>query len=82
MSNENFEQKLVRIEELLGKMEQGSLNLTEQIAAFKEGITLIKSCEEQIDKAEGVVKKLISSKTLSNSASSVEESFQDFETHN
>lgn len=55
----SFEEKLQKIEDLVQKMEQGNLSLDEQLADFELGVSLIKSCEENLKQAEGKVKKLM-----------------------
>lgn len=45
---ENFE----NIEEILDKLENGSLSLDESFKLYKEGMKLIKQCNAQLDKVE------------------------------
>lgn len=45
---ENFE----NIEEILDKLENGSLSLDESFKLYKEGIKLVKQCNSQLDKVE------------------------------
>lgn len=43
-----FEENLKKLESLVDKMESGELNLDEMIAAFEEGRTLVKTCQEDL----------------------------------
>lgn len=43
-----FEDNLKKLESLVDKMESGELNLDEMIAAFEEGRTLVKTCQEDL----------------------------------
>lgn len=52
--DETFE----RLEEAIGKLEQEDISLEESFRVYKEGMKLIKSCNEKIDKVEKEVLKL------------------------
>lgn len=56
---ESFEQDLTHMEEIVAKMEEGNLKLEENIALFKEGTELSKSCQEKLEKAELLIQKVI-----------------------
>ncbi|MHB8377555.1 MAG: exodeoxyribonuclease VII small subunit [Dehalococcoidia bacterium] len=49
---ESFETLYARLEERVGKLEQGGLPLEEAIALYEEGMTLARRCQEQLDAAE------------------------------
>lgn len=49
----NFEADLRRIEEILAKMEQGSVSLDESMKLFEEAVKLTKGCREYLDKYKG-----------------------------
>lgn len=51
---ENFE----RLEETIGRLEDEELSLEEAFAAYSEGMALLKTCNEQIDRVEKKVLKL------------------------
>jgi exodeoxyribonuclease VII small subunit len=55
---ESFEQLYARLEERVGKLEQGGLSLDEAIAVYEEGMTLARQCQEQLDGAELKITKL------------------------
>lgn len=56
----DFEKKLNRLEEIVGKMEKGDLGLEESLKIFEEGIKLSRQCQTQLSEAELKVKKLVS----------------------
>ena len=55
---ETFETLYARLEERVGKLEQGGLSLEEAIAVYEEGMTLARRCQEQLDAAELKITKL------------------------
>lgn len=55
----SFEEALKRLEEIVSKLESGSATLDESVAAFKEGIDLVKYCSSRLDAAEQSVKQLV-----------------------
>ncbi|MYA18539.1 MAG: exodeoxyribonuclease VII small subunit, partial [Gammaproteobacteria bacterium] len=48
----DFEAALAELEELVGKMEAGSLSLEESLAAFERGIKLTRECQSALRSAE------------------------------
>ena len=52
--DETFE----RLETAIGKLEQEDISLEESFRVYKEGMKLIQSCNEKIDKVEKEVLKL------------------------
>ena len=54
-----FEKKLARLEEIVGKMEKGDLALEESLKLFEEGIKLSRECQTKLTDAEAKVKILI-----------------------
>ena len=56
--DEPFEALYARLEERVGKLEQGGLSLEEAIAVYEEGMTLARRCQEQLDAAELKITKL------------------------
>ncbi len=55
----DFEKKLNRLEEIVGKMETGDLTLEESLKLFEEGVKLSRECNAQLAEAEQKVKLLI-----------------------
>ena len=59
----SFEQSMARLEEIVGKLEQGECGLDESLKLFEEGARLAASCNEMLDKAEQKVELLLSAET-------------------
>ena len=57
--NLTLEEMLGALEQCVEKMEQGELTLEQSFEAFKEGMELVKSCNESIDRVEKEVVKLM-----------------------
>ena len=55
----SFEEAIKKLEQTVMKMEQGDLNLDENIKFFEEGNKLVKFCTEQLNKAEKKVEVLL-----------------------
>jgi exodeoxyribonuclease VII small subunit len=55
-----FEKKLARLEEIVGKMEAGDLPLDDSLKFFEEGVKLSRECNLQLSQAEQKVKVLLS----------------------
>lgn len=56
----DFEKKLNRLEEIVGKMEKGDVSLEESLKFFEEGVKLSRECNTKLTEAELKVKKLMS----------------------
>ena len=54
-----FEQSLVKLEDLVEKMEAGELTLEDSLTTFEEGIRLTRECQQALSQAEQKVKILI-----------------------
>ncbi len=55
----SFEEALKRLEEIVLQLETGGATLDESVAAFKEGVELVKYCSSKLDAAEQSVKHLV-----------------------
>lgn len=55
----SLEEMLSSLEECVNRMETGELTLEQSFEAFKEGIELVKQCNESIDMVEKEVVKLM-----------------------
>lgn len=55
----DFEKKLNRLEEIVGKMESGDLTLEDSLKFFEEGVKLSRECNTQLSQAEQKVKTLL-----------------------
>ncbi len=54
-----FEDNLRRLEEVVGKLEQGDLPLDDAIKLYQEGMRLSKLCSERLGAVESEIKKLV-----------------------
>jgi exodeoxyribonuclease VII small subunit len=54
-----FESSLTRLEDLVGKLEQGDLSLEESLKVFEEGVRLSKNCTKILNDAEKKVEMLM-----------------------
>ncbi len=59
MGEITFAAGLARLEEVVGKLEEGKLTLEEALALFEEGIRLTRTCNEKLEEAEGKIKLLM-----------------------
>lgn len=55
---DTFEQLYAKLEERVGKLEQGGLSLEDSIALYEEGMQLARECQERLDEAELKITKL------------------------
>lgn len=55
---QDFETALAQLEELVVKMESGSLPLEESLAAYRRGVSLTRICQERLAQAEQQVSVL------------------------
>ena len=56
--SQSFENNLTRLEEIVKKLEDGSVPLEESMKLFQEGTALAASCSDLLDKAELEIVKL------------------------
>ena len=59
MKEYTFESAMERLEQIVRALEGGQTNLEESLAAFEEGIGLVKLCTAKLDAAEQRVKILL-----------------------
>lgn len=55
----DFEKRLGRLEQIVGKMEKGDLSLEDSLKMFEEGVKLSRECHMQLNEAEQKVKLLV-----------------------
>jgi exodeoxyribonuclease VII small subunit len=60
-SGMDFEKSLARLEEVVKRLEQPNLALTEAMKLFEEGLQLAQQCQKQLQEAEGRVEILLKS---------------------
>lgn len=59
----NFEQAFDKLEKILEKMNQPSLNLEDSILLFEEADKLVKQCANKIDQAEKRIEVILKNRT-------------------
>ena len=58
VTRDTFEQLYARLDERVGKLEQGGLPLEDAIALYEEGMQLARECQERLDATELKITKL------------------------
>lgn len=53
-----FEESMRKLSDIVAKLEGGEGSLDEMIRLYEEGMTLVKSCERQLDAYEAAITKL------------------------
>ncbi|HZK57968.1 MAG TPA: exodeoxyribonuclease VII small subunit [Clostridia bacterium] len=59
MSNLNFEKALIRLEEIVNKLENEELSLDESLRVFEEGINLYRLCSKELSEAEKKISLIV-----------------------
>jgi exodeoxyribonuclease VII small subunit len=49
---ETYEQKVERLKQIIGKIEDGNTSLDESIRLYEEGAALVRQCEKLLNEAE------------------------------
>lgn len=57
-NNKSLEDNFKNLEELISRMEDPKISLEDSFKCYKEGLTLIKECNDGIDKIEKEIKLL------------------------
>ena len=57
-AKKTFEENMARLEALVAQLERGDAPLSESLALFEEGATLVSQCRKELDSAEQKVVKL------------------------
>ena len=60
----DFETSIKKLEAIVGKLEEGDLDLDTSLKSFEEGVALVKECQKIISEAELKVNKLLDSGEL------------------
>lgn len=55
----SFEQRLRRLEEIVGELESEQIELERALALFEEGVTCLRSATEELGKVEARVQRLV-----------------------
>ena len=58
-AKQSFENAMKRLEEIVATMEDGKTPLDDSLAAFEEGVALVRFCNEKLTQAEQKVRILI-----------------------
>ncbi len=58
-SRQSYEALMARLEEVVDRLEGGNLSLEESLAAFEEGVGLVRAGEARLDEAEKKVELLL-----------------------
>ena len=59
MENLSFEESLEKLEEIVGKLENGDVPLDDAIDEFNNAMQLVKICENKLSKAEESIAKIV-----------------------
>ena len=58
-TKKTFEENMLRLEEIVNKLEKGDAQLSEYLRLFEEGTQLVSTCRKELDQAEQQVVKLM-----------------------
>ena len=59
VKKKNFEERILEIDEIIEKLENGELSLDDSIKEYEKAIKLIKESEKLLEAAEGKVMKVL-----------------------
>ena len=59
LDKQSFESAMKRLEEIVALLEDGKTPLDDSLAAFEEGVALVRICNEKLTQAEQKVRILI-----------------------
>ena len=78
---ESFERVYARLEETVGRLEQGGLSLDDAIALYEQGMALARECQERLIGAEQRITKLRESfaPVARNNGAALAEAAEDYE---
>ena len=54
-----YEQQLQQLETLIKQLENGDLSLDQALAAYEQGVALIRACQQQLEQAEQRIQLLV-----------------------
>ena len=57
--NMKFEEAILALEDIVKKLESGSISLDESLSSFEEAVSLVKFCNEKLENAEQKVRILL-----------------------
>ena len=59
VSKQTYEEAIIRLEEIVEKLDSGEFSLDESMDLFKEGVVLTKFCNEKLNEYEKTITKLV-----------------------
>ncbi len=71
-----FEDQLKRLEDIVGRMESGDLNLDEALKLYEEGIKLSQGCTKRLEEAQKRIEVLLRSSSGEAKAVPADEDFK------
>ncbi len=63
LSDLNFEQALIALEEVVGQLESGNVPLDQSISLYERGEKLRKLCQARLDDAQARIEKIVTDST-------------------
>ena len=57
--SKSFEEQMEKLEEIIGELEKGDLNLDDSVSKFEEGIKISKECNKILEEAEKKITILV-----------------------
>lgn len=61
MKKETYEESMARLEQIVGEIERGELDIDQMCDALKEAQALIKTCHDKLHKTDEEIKKILES---------------------
>ena len=55
---DSFEDSLSRLEDIVGRLEAGDIDLESSVAAFEEGVALVRTLNKRLDTVQSKIEKL------------------------
>lgn len=55
----SFEEALVELEAIAGKLERGQPSLAESLESFERGVSLLRQCRRRLDETESRIRELV-----------------------
>lgn len=59
MEKRNYEQKLHRLEEVVGMLRAGKLELNDSVKLYEEGLRLYRECKEELNEMDMKLKQMV-----------------------
>ncbi len=59
MENFSYEENIKRIKEIVDNLQKGNGGFENSVEMFKEGMTLVKSCQKYLNESELIIKQVI-----------------------